>query len=672
MKQANNKILLKVLTTFVGVMVAVLSSSFYLLYLETQADLKVTQAQQKIVMLHAQELSAVAFHTVESDLLTLTGHQDFQQAFENNGSKSMQHLSILTQELQSFLRYKELYDQMRIIDVEGQELVRLNRSNDQIHVVAANQLQNKKDRYYFKRSNNLAPNSIFISPIDLNIEFGQIEQPIKPTIRFGLPIYDQSGKKKGILIINYLADSLLKALVGNKSHYDSTTLLVNSDGYWIKGFQPEDEWGFMYPDAEQKTIGLLFPEPWNRIHANEHGHILDNHGMFTFDTIHALKGHSSFMNMQAENISHSKMITGNYHWKVISYIANDALFAHSYDIRNKIILIDALILAIIGFILHKSYRLRLRDYLLQKEIAEKNETIREFVETSLDAIIAISQDGIITSFNPAAEKLLGYDANEAIGRNIKLIVPEPHKSIHDSYLTRYIQSGEPHIINTKRDIEAVHKNGDLIPIELCISAKKRADGWVFHGSIRDISARKALLSKLEALAITDGLTKVYNRGYFTSQIKKEFDRAKRYNQEFSLILLDIDFFKSVNDDYGHPAGDAMLIAIAENAKDVARQVDIVARYGGEEFAIILPETDEHNAMVFAERLRCKIEQTEILYQGVAIHRTASIGVASASTSRAESYHQLIQFADTALYEAKASGRNKVALWQNKASNKKSS
>jgi two-component system cell cycle response regulator len=169
--------------------------------------------------------------------------------------------------------------------------------------------------------------------------------------------------------------------------------------------------------------------------------------------------------------------------------------------------------------------------------------------------------------------------------------------------------------------------------------------------LRDDNAR------LEVLALTDPLTQVLNRRALTQRLSAELDRARRYNSVVTLLMLDIDFFKDVNDAYGHLAGDAILQETAAILTRAVRSVDIVARYGGEEFAVVLPETTEAGAVAFAERLRERIAGQAFSSGGIRV--TASIGVAAFPAPLIDTAEDLFARSDAALYRAKAEGRNRV-------------
>ena len=165
------------------------------------------------------------------------------------------------------------------------------------------------------------------------------------------------------------------------------------------------------------------------------------------------------------------------------------------------------------------------------------------------------------------------------------------------------------------------------------------------------------IRRRDELAHTDELTKLYNRRAFNVRLAEETSRARRYENKVSLIIIDIDDFKAVNDTFGHLVGDRLLAMIAKSILGAVRNPDFAARYGGEEFVIICPQTDTHGAELVAERLRKTVAETSFTVRGQPIETTISAGVAS--LSRADSIDDLVDRADRALYLAKRRGKNRV-------------
>jgi two-component system, cell cycle response regulator len=170
-----------------------------------------------------------------------------------------------------------------------------------------------------------------------------------------------------------------------------------------------------------------------------------------------------------------------------------------------------------------------------------------------------------------------------------------------------------------------------------------------------------LFNEIKMLSIQDGLTGLFNHSHVVGEINSETERAKRYGEIFSIILLDVDNFKEVNDSYGHPAGDFVLQTMAQLMVKTLRTVDVIGRYGGEEFIIIMPETDLENARYAAERLRQAIESAIFSYNDNAIQLTISAGIATYQEEKTG--QDLIKIADDNLYRAKKGGKNRTCYEQ---------
>jgi two-component system cell cycle response regulator len=183
---------------------------------------------------------------------------------------------------------------------------------------------------------------------------------------------------------------------------------------------------------------------------------------------------------------------------------------------------------------------------------------------------------------------------------------------------------------------------------------------LFSEQVSVTLSRAFLHEDIKHMATTDGLTGLYNHRHFQERLSQEFRRLSRYPRPLSLLILDIDFFKKVNDSYGHPAGDAVLKNVALILKKIVRETDIPARYGGEEFAALLTDTDKRGAEQVADRLRKNIMESLFRVDSKGIHITVSIGVAT-YPSDAKTKESLIELADRALYRAKEEGRNRVVL-----------
>ena len=177
----------------------------------------------------------------------------------------------------------------------------------------------------------------------------------------------------------------------------------------------------------------------------------------------------------------------------------------------------------------------------------------------------------------------------------------------------------------------------------------------------DVTAQVQLREELRRRAETDPLTGIANRRRFHQSLEIECLRFSRNRSPLSVLMIDLDYFKDVNDRYGHPAGDVVLKLVAQRLLDSLRKTDLLARYGGEEFAVLLPETREDGARVIAERIRLAVNREPAEVEGVQIFISVSVGVASHTTEEVADPDVLVKEADLALYRAKATGRNRVEV-----------
>lgn len=298
--------------------------------------------------------------------------------------------------------------------------------------------------------------------------------------------------------------------------------------------------------------------------------------------------------------------------------------------------------------------------LLMRELEVSTSRFRSVVNAAYDAIITIDQLHNITLFNRAAEDLFGYDASEVIGKPLLDLLPETYRPHHDQHINQFARSPvNSRQMDERNRIYGRHRDGSLLPVEIAIS-KINVDGLLeFTAVIRDISDRVRLMDLLQKEAGTDELTGLPNRREFLDVV----ENILRTDDALSVLMIDIDYFKKVNDTYGHDAGDEVLRALAKVGTAASRSMDIFARWGGEEFVVAMPATDLEHARARAEMLRSTIEAQDFVYNwrtSKPIPFTLSIGVAT----RAPGEHDvqaILKRADQALYRAKEAGRNRVEL-----------
>lgn len=281
-----------------------------------------------------------------------------------------------------------------------------------------------------------------------------------------------------------------------------------------------------------------------------------------------------------------------------------------------------------------------------------------------DGIFGTDMQGLCTFINPAALGILGYTEREALGQ-------DPHALFHFHCAdgTRYPHADCPIqqtlLDGVTREAEEafIHKDGHVIQVHVKVTPMIELGQRVgVEVVFQDITERKALELRLRELATTDGLTGLANRRHFMERLNQELGRVQRFAKPAALLMLDLDHFKSINDSYGHAAGDRVLKSFAECMRGLLRQTDLAGRLGGEEFAILLPQTELDAAQVFAERLRQSVAAQVQRLDEIEFRVTVSIGCAALIAADAACDAALAR-ADQALYRAKAHGRNRIEVTQ---------
>ncbi|MBI3431697.1 MAG: diguanylate cyclase [Hydrogenophilales bacterium] len=295
-------------------------------------------------------------------------------------------------------------------------------------------------------------------------------------------------------------------------------------------------------------------------------------------------------------------------------------------------------------------------------------------EYTPDALFVTDQAGHIVLANAQTETLFGYDRSELIGQPVEMLVPPRFAAHHAGHRTRFTSEAHSRPMGKAAELFALRRDGSEFPVDIMLSP------MILHGAhfvlcvIRDITERKAaqdelarqtaelrrLHAELELLANHDGLTGLYNWRAFYEYAGQMLKTAHRRQENATLLMIDLDHFKQINDRFGHAEGDRVLQAVASTLKATARENDIVARHGGEEFVVAALGLNEAESLVAAERLRAAVAATENMKTRI----TASIGIATLAP-QAQKHEtprllaELLDQADQALYTAKRNGRNQV-------------
>ncbi len=332
----------------------------------------------------------------------------------------------IAEEFRAFARNKGLYDQIRYLDDSGMEIVRVNYNGGDAEVVPYAELQNKANRYYFREALAQKPDGIYLSRFDLNVENGKIEEPFKPVIRFGTPVLDHSGNKKGIVLINYLGarliDNFSRAAASIVDHIE----LLNSDGYWLSSPRHENEWGFML----DSNIRLQNDNPlaWREISGTESGQFETSEGLFTYTTVYPLKAALSALPESTEAVSYDQQQFPQ--WKIVSHIPHQQI-ASTFPLfleNNGALYLSMFILVFVGtgFLARTTYLHRIAE--AQRDYEQR---FRHTLENIDLAAVALNKQGKVTFCNNHFLDITGWEREEVIGKNWirQFVIDEDHKQV---------------------------------------------------------------------------------------------------------------------------------------------------------------------------------------------------------------------------------------------------
>lgn len=290
------------------------------------------------------------------------------------------------------------------------------------------------------------------------------------------------------------------------------------------------------------------------------------------------------------------------------------------------------------------------------QLQRSEERFRTVSETAQEAIVMTDALGMVIYWNRAAEQTFGYTAKEAVGKDVhEWLTPQRFRDRARAGIATFAATGQGNVIGKTLEFAAIRKDGTEIPIEISISGITLGADRHAVALVRDISERKRSEAEIVRMARYDALTGLANRNVFVDELRKAIAEANRGRKGFSVLYLDLDHFKDINDTLGHPIGDELLKLVADRLRSTVRETDTVARFGGDEFAIIVTDIAEPaEAAMVADKLLNAVRQPFFI-QGNEIRSGTSVGIAVFGPESADA-EALLSHADVALYRAKSEGR----------------
>lgn len=519
--------------------------------------------------------------------------------------------------------------QLRYLDATGFEKIRIESKNSTQNpiIIEDSKLQDKSHRDYFKEAKKSKRESVFFSKMDLNIEKKQIENPFQPTIRVVHSIFS-NGEFNGAIVINYHLNFIFE-----KMYYAPIfdIITVDGKGHTLTHYNQNMSWGFY---RENKiNIKEVFPTLYKQI--------LENNSFS-----------SEYFYSQKLNLPIKQNII------VILKLKDSYLNQQYTQSKQELILLFSSLIFLVAIM---SWLISLVINKLHLHIDERKvyeHTINQYIQLVDQYIITSKTDleGNITYVSNAFCRVSGYEKEELIGKNHRIV---RHMDMdEDIYkdLWKTIQKNQ----NWVGDLKNKTKDGTYYWVKMYVSPEYDIDGKkIGYSAVRENITQQKLV---EEMSITDSLTGTYNKRHFDETAPKILNSAKRHNEDICFIIMDIDYFKKYNDNYGHLKGDGVLQQIGELLNDkLHRSDDYAFRVGGEEFIVLLKAEDGLKTKELVLSILKSIEGLGIEHEfnTSSPYITVSMGMIYENALNVKDINTLYKESDTLLYEAKDAGRNQL-------------
>nr|WP_321450911.1 ATP-binding protein [uncultured Carboxylicivirga sp.] len=440
------------------IFIGILSFFYYLKIVEKKRELF---KNERYVMQMQQLAINETFEVVVDDLVLLV---EQSKRIKNTHQFNYKHSDI--KELQEiFLSFskgrRRMYDQLRFINNNGDEVVRINISERVPTIVEEDELQNKKDRYYFKKTAALKENHIYISPADLNIEHSKIEYPFKPMVRFCAPVYSKENLFKGIIVINYLLDPILSGMERNVYDSKGVNILINNDGFYLHTDSVYKEFSFMFNNVKEYTFKEEHQAAWTEINQKYSGVINNNKGIYTFTTVTPTR----YDNKNIVSLKDDELFIINeintYYWKFCTFISKAELKAILFPIYKEYI-ISSLIILFSLFVFSKIISQQIsKKQTAEKKLKESYVNLEKIVELRTEELVkakekAEESERLKTAFLTNMSHEIRTPMNGIIGFMNLLKTPDLTGKDQQKYI-EIIQASGQRMLNTINDIVDISK-----------------------------------------------------------------------------------------------------------------------------------------------------------------------------------------------------------------------
>ncbi len=463
---------------FAPVAAVILAMSAIIQRIETQSAEAIIKLRQTQHLEVARQIIHQDIAAAVSDLQLLSHQKHFEAVLRQSDPAAIE---MLQQDWRLFAEIRKVYDQVRLIDITGFEMVRVNLEAGRALAVPADQLQFKGHRDYFLQLFHLDRDEVFISALDLNVERGVVERPYKPMIRLAMPAFDRQGRRMGLLVLNYNANQFISSLRRLIRVRPDAFMMLNADGYWLIGPDPELEWGFAKPSRAHISFANRYPRVWEAIRNRPSGQVLIGDTLYTFDSIHPMD------EVNGVEIDPGKLPE----WKMVTLVPKKELSAAADSIRD----VTGVVLAIVAVLC----------LVIARELCRRK-TARDLLAVSEAALSEAQHIALMGNWqweagsgrlvwSEATFRLFGLDpaGGTSFERYRETIHPDDRQQIKQA-MADALETGRPfavehRIIRPDGAVRIVENRGKVLPG----SGKKPAG---LFGTVQDISARKEIETAL--------------------------------------------------------------------------------------------------------------------------------------------------------------------------------
>ncbi|MDV3426175.1 MAG: EAL domain-containing protein, partial [Bacillota bacterium] len=523
---------------------------------------------------------------------------------------------------------KKVYDQIRILSPNGMEEARVNYNFNSIKIADRSNIQNNSSSNYFKDMAILKKNEIYISQFDLYAENGIIENPIKPVIRFGIPLFNNNGQKSGFLVFNYLGEDVLNQIDKyEKLNKNYKIELVNKQGYWIKSENKDKEWTFMYPDKKQISLKNEKAKIWDIIN-EKHSSFAEDSNMYYITSITLLPDNDSVF---------KKGIGDTSLYLLIFRSLNDLEFLE--NINNSGLLGIGIISAILMMLISLFAASILNN---RKEAKDKMKMASTIMENAKEAILLTDSETRVIYVNKSFLNITGYEKKEVLGKKTSYFKSGKHpcefyKAMWESINKHGTWQGE--IWDKRKDGRLYPKNMSIIKIS------RENDQVEYLGIFEDLSQIKEQEDKIKILLDYDELTMLPTLHLIKQLISDRINSIDKEKEKISVISLTINNYDELKDSLGYKKIDSLILETVAVIKENCKESIVLSRTGKNDFLIFMVSSENKDAEEFIAQIIKELQKPIKIAEDF-IYLYLSIG-ASIYPDDAENIEELIKYADLA-------------------------